>query len=236
MRVLEGGKKMHDKHREIDFAGRTLTDIATTWPYATSIFRRYKLDFCHDGTKLLRDAVVMRGLALADIERDLDSMVDHWGSQPVPLETSAFIDFIEGKFHAVHRHELPELVRLARRVEVVHRYNPAVPRGLADLLERMGRELESHMQKEEVILFPWLRSGGGPMVSRPIAAMMAEHEEQSADLRGLAVLTNNFQVPEDGCTTWRALYLGARKFTGDLMEHIHQENNVLFPRFAKHAE
>lgn len=70
------------------------------------------------------------------------------------------------------------------------------------------------------------------MIARPISAMMVEHEEQSAGLRGLAVLTKEFDVPEDACTTWRALYLGIRKFSGDLMEHIHLENNVLFPRFA----
>lgn len=223
---------MRSKLREHEFGGRTLAEIATSWPNSTAVLRRYKLDFCCNGQTTLRDAAAAKGLSLQDIERALDSIADQAGPNPEPLESAAFIELIERKFHTVHRRELPELVRLARRVEVVHRHNPAVPRGLADLLERMGRELESHMQKEEVMLFPWLRQGGGPMIARPIAAMMAEHEVQGADLRGLAVFTNDFCVPEDACTTWRALYLGARKFSGDLMEHIHLENNVLFPRFA----
>ncbi len=223
---------MRIKRHEHDFAGRTLADIATSWPYSTAVFRRYKLDFCCNGATYLRDAVAARGLPLPEIERDLDSIADHAGPVPEPMETSAFIDHIESKFHRVHRRELPELVRLARRVEAVHRHNPAVPRGLADLLDQMGRELESHMEKEEVLLFPWLRQGGGPMIARPISAMIVEHEEQSAGLRGLSVLTNEFSVPEDACTTWRALYLGVRKFSSDLMEHIHLENNVLFPRFT----
>lgn len=223
---------MRTKHHEHDFAGRTLADIAISWPNATAIFRRHKLDFCCNGSVCLRSAVAAKGLSLPDIERELDSIADYARPTPQPLQTSAFIDLIECKFHTVHRRELPELVRLARRVEAVHRHHPAVPRGLADLLERMGHELETHMQKEEVLLFPWLRQGGGPMITRPISAMMAEHEEQSIDLRGLSALTNDFDVPEDGCTTWRALYLGVRKFSGDLIEHIHLENNVLFPRFT----
>jgi regulator of cell morphogenesis and NO signaling len=61
--------------------------------------------------------------------------------------------------------------------------------------------------------------------------MQAEHEEHGANLRALEAVTNDFEPPAEACTTWRALYSGARKLRDDLVEHIHTENNILFPRF-----
>jgi regulator of cell morphogenesis and NO signaling len=68
------------------------------------------------------------------------------------------IDHILERYHAVHREQLPELIRMARRVEAVHRDHPLVPTGLADLLEEAEQDLLSHMMKEENILFPMLQS------------------------------------------------------------------------------
>jgi len=152
-------------------------------------------------------------------------------SQELPEDTDALITFIETRFHATHRQELSELVPLARKVETVHRDAEELPRGLADLLEQMADELDAHMQKEEQVLFPLMRQGGHPMISHPIAMMMAEHDDHTERLRSLEALTNNFTPPAQACASWRALYAGARKLTDDLKEHIHAENTVLFPRF-----
>jgi regulator of cell morphogenesis and NO signaling len=149
-----------------------------------------------------------------------------------PEDTDDLIDMILTRFYETHRREVPELVKLARRVEVVHRDVASVPAGLADLLQHIGDELESHMQKEEQILFPMIRSGGHPMIEGPISVMLAEHDEHGANLRKLEALTNDFTPPAEACTTWRALYVGARKLADDVMEHIHTENNILFPRFT----
>lgn len=223
---------MHAGRRDYGFGHRTLANIATTLPGATAVFRSRKLDFCCNGTALLSEAAAAKGISLPDIESALEEMAANGNHAALPLEPVELIELIEKKFHAVHRRELPELVRLAKRVEAVHRFHPGVPRGLTAHLERMAQELEGHMQKEEAILFPWMRQGGGPMIKGPIALMMSEHEEQGADLRSLEVLTNGFTAPEEACTSWRALCLGARKFCGDVMEHIHQENNILFPLFS----
>jgi regulator of cell morphogenesis and NO signaling len=125
---------------------------------------------------------------------------------------------------------LPELIRLAHRVERVHADHPETPKGLAVLLERMYDELTSHMQKEEHILFPMMREGH--TVFGPIQAMRFEHDEHAENLKALAAHTRDFQPPEESCGSWRALYTGCKKLSDDLMEHIHVENNVLFPRFA----
>jgi regulator of cell morphogenesis and NO signaling len=213
------------------FAERTLADIAATLPGATSVFRRRKLDFCCGGRVPLAQAAAERGLVVAELEAELDTVAALGLPADRPEGTPALIDLIETRYHAAHRRELPELIRLARRVEAVHKDNPAVPRGIGALLERMGGELEVHMKKEELILFPMMRRGGHPMIAQPIAVMLAEHDDHGVHLRELEALTNDFVAPGDACPTWRALYVGVKKLADDLVEHIHTENNVLFPRF-----
>jgi len=215
------------------FADRTLADIAATLPGATAVFRQRKLDFCCGGRVMLSQAAAERGIVLPELEAELDAVAARGLPADHPEDTEALISLIETRYHAVHRRELPELVRLARRVEAVHKNHADAPRGIAALLEQMASELEDHMQKEEQILFPLMRRGGHPMIAQPISVMLAEHDDHGAHLRRLESLTNDFTAPEDACPTWQALYVGAKKLADDLVQHIHTENNVLFPRFLK---
>ena len=210
---------------------RTLADIAATLPGATRVFRSHKLDFCCGGRVSLADAAIAKGISLSALEADLEGVVALALPASCPEATHDIIGLIETRYHAVHRREFPELIKLARRVEAVHKAHPAVPHGLADLVQRMSDELGDHMNKEEQVLFPLMRAGGHPAIGQPIAVLLAEHDDHGAHLRELERLTADFTVPDDACSTWRALYVGARKLTDDLMEHIHIENNVLFPRF-----
>ena len=148
---------------------------------------------------------------------------------------SALIDHILARYHEVHRQQLPELIRMARRVEAVHRDHPQVPVGLADHLEAMHEELLSHMLKEEQVLFPMLKNGGNPFVGQPIGMMRAEHVDHGEALDKLNALTNDATPPQGACNTWRALYAGIAQLGDDLINHIHLENNVLFPRFEASA-
>ncbi len=221
---------------EKPYLERTLSDIAVQIPGATAIFRKYKLDFCCGGGATLGRAAMQKGFAPDDIVGEL-CMIDGRRQSDVPAETTALIDHILNRYHEVHRRELPELIRLAKRVEAVHRDHPKVPTGLAAALEDMLRELEAHMQNEELVLFPMMRDGGNPMIGQPIDRMRIEHDEHGERLRALELLSDYGKSPEGACPTWRALYAGTRKLTDDLMEHIHLENNILFPRFvAPHAE
>ncbi len=214
------------------FAARSLAEIAATLPGAAGIFRRRKLDFCCNGRVPLADAAAAKGLSVAELEAELDAVAALALPAAQPEATEDLIALIETRYHAAHRREIPELIRLARRVEAVHKAHSAAPLGLADLLARMEGELESHMCKEEQVLFPLMRNGGHPMIAQPIAVMLAEHDDHGAHLRRIEELTADFTPPEDACATWRALYVGARKLADDLVEHIHTENNVLFPRFT----
>lgn len=216
---------------QVGFATRTLADIAATLPGATRIFRRHKLDFCCGGRVPLKQAAAARGLTLDELEAHLAAATAEALPVERPQGTAALIDLIETRYHATHHRELPELIRLARRVEAVHKDHSAVPRGITALLERVSRELEVHMKQEELILFPMMRRGGHPMIAQPIAVMLAEHDDHGVHLRELEALTNDFAAPEDACPSWRALYVGTHKLVDDLMEHIHTENNILSPRF-----
>ncbi|AVT19934.1 iron-sulfur cluster repair di-iron protein [Paracidovorax avenae] len=210
---------------------QALGQIAVSLPGATAVFRRLHLDFCCGGQVSLAQAAADKGLDLAALQAELGAL-QRDGTAPDPaLDTGALIDHVVARYHEVHRAQLPELVRMARRVEAVHREHPQVPAGLADLLETTHGELLSHMLKEERVLFPMLRGGGDAFAGPPIAMMRAEHTEHGETLERLAALTGQMTPPPGACNTWRALYAGLAQFRDDLVEHIHLENNVLFPRF-----
>lgn len=216
-------------------AEHPIGQIAVNLPGATAVFRRLKLDFCCGGQISLRQAVQDKNLDFPAVARELDALQrnDVLPQTPTP---SALIDHILTRYHEVHREQLPELIRMARRVEAVHRDNPNVPAGLADLLERAEAELLRHMQKEEQILFPALKAGESAMAAYPILVMRDEHTSHGELLEQLMVMTNDATPPPGACNTWRALYAGIGQFGDDLINHIHLENNVLFPMFEAQAK
>lgn len=214
-----------------DFASRTVADIATGLPGATAIFRARKLDFCCGGKVPLAEAAAARGIPLEDLTAELAALSP---AEPVePQGTEAMIALILERYHATHRRELPELVRLARRVEAVHRENPDVPAGLAAHLEQMAEELESHMQKEEQVLFPMLRLGFPPMVRGHIAVMRMDHGDHRQALQQLVQRAGVAQAPEDACGTWRGLVQGVAELQADLLQHMELEETVLFEGLAR---
>ncbi|RZT32327.1 iron-sulfur cluster repair di-iron protein [Cupriavidus agavae] len=145
------------------------------------------------------------------------------------------IAHILSRFHDRHREQLPELIRLAQRVETVHGDRPDCPNGLASHLAVMQQELLSHMQKEEQVLFPMLARGMGAMAAAPITVMRMEHDDHGAALQRLAELTGGLTLPAEACNTWRALYDGLQAFCDDLQAHIELENDVLFENAVRPA-
>ncbi|MBN9487022.1 MAG: iron-sulfur cluster repair di-iron protein [Alphaproteobacteria bacterium] len=209
---------------------RTVGEIAASLPGATEVFRRFGLDFCCKGNVALDESARQRGVDVSEVEQALSALpVD--GKAEAPSATVELIDHILARYHEVHRRELRELVELARKVEKVHAGNPAVPRGLADLLDHTRQELEQHMAKEELILFPAMAKAMSGLAA-PIARMRHEHDDHGQTLEALEALTHDFTLPSGACRSWEALYAGASKFADDLRQHIHLENNILFPRFA----
>lgn len=213
-----------------DLVTRTLGQIAATLPGASAVFRGHNLDFCCGGAKALAQAAAEGNVDLATLIEELAALEPEF--QTLPEGPEALIDHILARYHTVHRQELPELLLLAEKVERRHAEHPEVPAGLTSLLETVAAELESHMQKEEQILFPLMRQGGHPMIGHPITMMRHEHDAHGENLRALMAVTHNLTIPAEACASWRALYAALRKFTDDLMMHIHTENNILFPNFG----
>lgn len=215
---------------------RHVADIAVALPGATEVFRAYGIDYCCGGAVPLGQAAAARGADLAEIELRLarlrEAVLGRGEPAPAALPTDALIDHLLSRYHEVHRRELPELARLAARVEARHAGHPRAPVGLHAALVELESALEEHMQKEEQILFPLMRGGGHPMISAPIGHMRFEHDEHGARLARLEALSHGLTVPEDACTSWRALGAGLRKLVDDIHEHVHLENNALFPRFG----
>ncbi len=213
----------------MSYLHQPLGQLASQIPGATAIFHKYKLDFCCGGQELLAAAAAKRELDASQIDAELSSLAQtnstpHRDWRQAKTEELAY--FILERFHAKHRQQLPELIRLARRVEHVHGDHPQCPTGLAAHLEPMAQELESHMHKEEQILFPMLCNGFFP--AGPISVMQEEHLQHGDALATMLSLAHDLQLPAGACNTWTALYLGLKELKEDLMEHILLENEILF--------
>jgi len=210
----------------------TLADLATSFAGAARVFHRHGLDFCCHGRVSLESACATRrldvGALIGELAAGARDVREFRGWSAAPL--SELIEHVLERFHASHREELPRLAAAARKVEAVHGDKTSCPRGLAELLERMVEELEDHMQKEEQVLFPLIRRGQGALAGMPVQVLEHEHLDHGANLQRVRELAHDFEAPPEACNTWRALYLGLAELERDLMEHIHLENNVLFPR------
>ena len=215
-----------------ELRAHTVGDIAAKLPGATAVFRSFKIDFCCNGDLMLTEAAQKRGLDIGPIEQALAALdVDAPGAA-VEMDSARLIDHIESRYHHAHRRALPELIALSRKVEAVHRDHPKVPAGLAVVLQRMKEELESHMVEEEQHLFPAMRQQASQALDASILDLRHQHDDHGALLRQVETLTEEFSPPEGACNSWRALYVGTAQLAEDLMQHIHLENNILFPRFA----
>lgn len=211
---------------------QTLGRLAVDVPGATALFREHRLDFCCNGDRSLESACADKGLDLVRMEAELQALMARLarGKDADSPSAPRLIDHILQRFHEVHREQVPELSRLARRVEAVHKEHPQCPLGLADQLDAMNEELLAHMAKEEQVLFPMMRALH-PAVPTAIRMMRLEHHDHGDHLERLRQLTQEFQAPDGACRTWLALYAGLEQFADDLVEHIHLENNLLFPMF-----
>lgn len=211
---------------------QSLGQLARSIPGATAVFHKYQLDFCCGGKKTLRDATKDRALDSGALAAELQllqaqqSAAQEW----VNVSDIELIEHILTRYHDVHRQQLPELIRLAKRVELVHGGHTECPAGLAQHLETMLQELENHMQKEEQVLFPMISRGITGMAVQPIAMMRSEHDDHGAALADIEHITRGITLPKGACNTWRALYFGLETLKADLMDHIHLENNILFDR------
>ncbi len=209
-------------------------EIAARHPMATRVFERYGIDFCCGGGRALADACEKKGVevgtVLGEIEKELagpEGADVRWDQAPL----MDLVDHILATYHRPLDEELPRLEKMATKVfDVHHEKNPEMLQGVRDTVRSLKAELESHMKKEEEILFPLIRDGRGAMASDAMDEMEHEHIGAGEALAKLRALTNDYTVPEGACNTWTALWHGLAALEESLHQHIHLENNILFPR------
>ena len=216
--------------RDIDF-DQTVGKVATGVPGAADLLRRHGISFCCGGAERIDTAAEKAGISPDHLLAELQALV-RANLRDTPEGTVELIDHLRSRYHETHRNELEWLIPLAQKVERVHGAHPKAPLGLADLLERIRLDLDGHMKREESVLFPLMERDDKAVLTQPIAQMRHEHEVEAGYLVELEHMTRGFTPPEGACNSWRALYTSAKKFSEDLVEHMHIENDVLFPRFG----
>lgn len=209
---------------------KSVGEIAAQLPGAPGVFRQFDISFCCHGDSSLAEAAKRNNHELATVIAALDAL-DPTAAPEVPQETGALIDHIQIRYHDVHRQQIPDLIELSSKVERVHANKPDVPAGLTEVLKKIQEEMAVHMKEEEEVLFPAMRKSAANRIAVEIGDYRQDHEDTGALLDEIARLTNSYTPPPHACRTWQALYKGAEQFRADMTEHIHLENNILFPRF-----
>ncbi|HVP49548.1 MAG TPA: iron-sulfur cluster repair di-iron protein [Bryobacteraceae bacterium] len=221
-----------------DLAERTVGELAVENPAAARVFEKHGIDYCCGGKNSLATVCQDRGLAVAALLRELDA------SQPEPQERdwkvtplSDLIGHIVARHHAYLKSELPRITDLFAKVLRAHGEREPRLAEVSDVFEVLKEELDAHMMKEEMILFPAIvrieagSNAGVPCsIEHPIARMEYEHESAGRALAQMRHLTLDYYIPEEACNTYRALFAALIEVEADLHQHIHLENNILFPR------
>jgi regulator of cell morphogenesis and NO signaling len=208
--------------------------VAAMAPLATRVFARHGIDFCCGGGVPLAEACAKHELQVDDVLQEIhqvlsgpDKDVASWDDAPL----NVLIDHIEAVYHRPLDEELPRIQQMAEKVFQVHGdKDPEMLGGILQTFTALKAELEPHMMKEEQVLFPMIKAGNGAFATGPVQVMQHEHEEAGAMLRRLNELTHGYTVPEGACNTWTALWHALADLERSLHEHIHLENNILFPR------
>lgn len=215
----------------MDPGEQTLAEVARTVPGATAVLHDYQLNFCCGGDQTVRQAAEARGVDVQTLVSRLEQLRMEHGpdEQQQAMDTEELISEIRSRHRHMLNEQLPELIRLARKVENVHARHPECPAGLALLLITMEQELREHMDKEDPV-FSLVADGTDQSSPASLSTLRDEHEQQAENLATMEGLTGNIVPPERACPTWQALYTGLRQLRRDLMDDLHLENNVLFVR------
>jgi regulator of cell morphogenesis and NO signaling len=222
----------------------TVGEIVAARPLLARVFEKLGIDFCCGGKQTLTAVCARHGLDVATTLVLLESAGHAFQSGRVEVDAAAMdqvqlADHIEAVHHAYLKTELPRLVEMAARVAEKHGWRDARLRELEGDVRALAEEMLSHMQKEELVLFPIVRhlAGGGTVeVAGPIAQMEEEHTLAGNLTARLRELTDGFRPGVDACNTHRALLAGLAEFEADLHRHVHKENNILFPRALAQAQ
>lgn len=227
---------------------RTIREMAVENPSATRVFEKFGIDYCCGGNRLLEEACAKAGASCDEVIRALEAeketagaaaQVHDWQNEPL----SELMAHIKSTHHEFTREETARLNALLQKVCSVHGKNHPELLEIQSIFAALSQELTIHLMKEEVVLFPYvLRMEEAILqkepvlpapfgrVENPVAMMEHEHDSAGSALRAIRKAANDFSVPADACISYQTLYTALQGFEADLHQHIHLENNILFPR------
>jgi regulator of cell morphogenesis and NO signaling len=213
---------------------------------AAAVFKKYGIDFFCQGNRTIEDACAAKNLDSKLVVTDLNS-IDHVSSEgttdykswPIDL----LVDYIEKKHHRYVEEKTQEIKPYLDKICRVHGEHHPELFEINEHFTAAAGELATHMKKEELVLFPFVRKmtkakqenvkPGIPhfgTVGNPIQMMMNEHTTEGERFRKIETLSNNYTPPQDACNTYRVTFALLKEFEQDLHLHIHLENNILFPK------
>jgi regulator of cell morphogenesis and NO signaling len=218
----------------------TLGALAAAYPAAIPTFERFDLDYCCGGGRTLGAACAERGLSASEVLEAIGA-----GAGVAPAERAwneatmtELADHIEQTHHAFTREALTRLANSLPRVVGAHGERHPELRRLEEVVREFSAEMIDHMEREERVLFPWLRrlerEPGAPgvpagSVRGPIDCMEHDHESAGAALAEMRRLTGGFVPPPEACGLYRSVLATLREVERDTHVHVHKENNILFP-------
>jgi regulator of cell morphogenesis and NO signaling len=227
---------------------KTLAQLVNENHKAANIFEKYDLDFCCKGKRSLQLACEEKSLPADTVAEELDIVFSSDESpvvDPGKFSLAALADHIVSKHHDHTRQELPKIFYYLQKVSSKHADRHSELNEIFEKFLELRDDMEMHMQKEEQVLFPRIKEleraiknnqGSAVSIQVPIAVMEDEHEHAGNLLKEIRNLSNNYNPPPDACTTYRLSFAALKAFEEDLHQHIHLENNILFPRAIKLLE
>lgn len=232
-------------------AMKTVRELAVAIPGATKIFEQFGIDYCCGGHRSLSDACQTRSIKVGEVVRSLEAL------QQIPDDSrdwrheslASLAEHIIDTHHIFTRHELDRLAKLFDKV--CSRHGDAHPElfEAQRIFTHLSQDLIPHMLKEEQVLFPYIermevavskQSAVPPpffgTVRNPVRMMLLEHDAAGDLLIQLRSVTKGYTNPPDRCISFQTLYQGLAVLEADLHQHIHLENNILFPRAVEMEE
>ena len=228
--------------------GTTVREVATELPQSTRLFEALKIDYCCGGNKPLSEACASAGVDVDEVMEMLSKVTQSdsenaatmdFQNASIPQLTTHILD----THHVFTKSELERLETLTTKVIGVHSANHPELIRLGELFKLLSDDLKPHMFKEEQVLFPYILAmvradenhQARPFapfgtVNNPIRMMMREHDNAGEILREVRALTSDYKAPADACISYQTLYQALENLEKDLHQHIHLENNILFPK------
>ena len=230
-----------------DFHSMTVKEIALESPVTTRVFEEFKIDYCCHGDTKFDEACRMAGTSPEVVIQKIGGVLDGAATDAsetfADLSLSDLIDHILDKHHAYTREEMAHLTPLMAKVASRHGEHLPALLEVKELFDAICADLEPHMMKEEMVLFPYIQrleysfthkhTPSFPpfgTVQHPVNMMNIEHEEVGEILSKMRTITNDYDLPDWACPSFTALYHRIQAFELDLHQHIHLENNLLFPK------